>query len=158
MIVLNMLNLRRFAPTAVLLFALAAAAVADTMPRDLAAAYKSLDKAMRQLNFKAFSSMFAADFVVVDPEGKTMNRKAFLAMVQPLFASSRSATSKIEVKRVVVAGDYAEIAFDMHLHMKGKSGAIKIHEIGSDFWQKRNGKWLLYRTVEEKLDITGPAG
>lgn len=126
------------------------------MPAGLAAAYANVEKALSKLDFKAFAAHFDSSFVLIDPAGKSTSRAQFLSEIKPVFEGFQSATSTTKIKSVHVMGDHAVVSYELSISIKGKPGTIRIREIGTESLMLKNGKWVLYRTVQEKFSYEGP--
>ena len=74
-------------------FTLALVAVASSyaspVPKVIKARYAALNKVMTRCDFKAFDAFFGADFVNIDNKGQSTSRKDFMAMLKPMFESSK---------------------------------------------------------------------
>lgn len=135
---------------------LATAALADPLPKGLSDAYKSVNAAVAKLDFKAFSSHFHPDFVLIDPKGQETKRADFMSMIKPMFEGHASAKANTKIMSVHVLGDYAEVKFVMQMELTSKQGTMKLREEGTDSLVMHKGKWMLYRTVQDKFSMTGP--
>ncbi len=135
-----------------------AAALAAELPKELAPRYAGLLKAIKTVDTKSFDSYFAPDFVNVDPSGKSVKRDEFLKGVHGMFQGVKSCDAKETTKKVTKQGDTMAVDFDFTFQMKGKPGGdLMAHEVGTDYWKKVGGKWLLVKTVDTKFDVTPAA-
>lgn len=136
------------------LVAFSGVASADAVPKEVAARYEGVKAALTKLEFKAFSSFFAKDFVSVDPAGKSSTRAEFLAMVKPMFDSATKGEPKEILKGAKIHDGVVSVSFDLTLKLIGKGGVQTIHEVGVDSWKKINGKYYMVKTVDSKFDVT----
>ncbi|MBL8065486.1 MAG: nuclear transport factor 2 family protein [Chthonomonadaceae bacterium] len=135
---------------------LTVSSLADKMPGSLAKAYLTIRKSIASRNFPNFSNMFDESFVLVNPAGQSVTRGDFMSMIKPLFETSDSAQARENTHEVLISGNYAEVRFTLDVVLQSKQGTTRVHEEGSDFWVKKDGRWKLYRTVETKFDVSGP--
>lgn len=130
---------------------------AGTVPKAIKARYSSLETAMRQVDFKTFSSYFSSDFTTVDPQGKSSSREEFLNQVRPMFENAKSATAKEKFTDCKIHDGVVDVSFDFTLKLSGKaakSGKTIVHEVGVDTWKQVDGQWVMVKTVDSKFDVT----
>jgi aspartyl/asparaginyl beta-hydroxylase (cupin superfamily) len=54
-------------------------------------------------------------------------------------------------------GDVYDVSFDATLTLVFPGTSTdKFHEIGTDSWQKRKGKWLIIKTLDTLAEQTSP--
>ncbi len=132
----------------------AVAARAAELPKELAARYDGLTKAIRTCDTKSFDGFFAKDFVNVDPAGKKTPRAEFLKGVGEMFQGAKSCDTKVTFSKVAKQSDTTAVDFDFSFTVKGKLGGdLLAHEVGTDYWKKTGGKWMLVKTVDKTMDV-----
>ncbi len=142
---------------ALALTALSALTFAGPVPKAIKARYSSLETAMRQVDFKTFSSFFSSDFTTVDPQGKSSTREEFLSQVKGMFDNAKSGTAKEKFTDCKISTSGVDVSFDFTLKLSGKaakSGKTIIHEVGVDTWKQIDGQWVIVKTVDSKFDVT----
>ena len=123
-------------------------AVEDTLPKAIKTQYKAVEKAVNTCNMKAFDKFFTADYVSVDPEGKTSDRAIFLKGIGEMLGQYKSGTMKEVVSKVVKRGETYEVSLTFAGVMSGKNGKLAIKEVCTDYWRKDKGEWKMFKTVD----------
>ncbi len=140
---------------AVLIFTvLTVSAMAADLPKPIAARYKSLMVALDKLDAKAFKGYFTADFVNVDPKGKSVKLAPFLKDINGLFESGKSAKTVEKTLDVKMDGEKVAVNCDVLMTMIAKDGSTLIlHEVCTDYWKQVKGQWYIYKTVDTVFDM-----
>lgn len=128
-------------------------AVEDTLPKAIKTQYKAVEKAVNTCNMKAFEKFFTADYVSIDPEGKSTNRADFLKGIGEMLGNYKSGTMKEKFSKVVKKGDTYEVSLTFEGVMSGKNGKLSIKEVCTDYWRKDKGVWKMFKTVDTAFDM-----
>ncbi|MFZ0138410.1 MAG: DUF4440 domain-containing protein [Candidatus Sulfotelmatobacter sp.] len=91
---------------------------------------------------RPFEKYFAADSMIFDEKGRSMNKKAFVADQSPLPAGY-SGTIKVVNPRSRILGDTAILSYDLDETetIFGQVNTARYHE--TDTWIRRNGEWQI---------------
>ncbi len=91
---------------------------------------------------RPFEKYFAADSMIFDEKGRSMNKKAFVADQSPLPAGY-SGTIKVVNPRSRILGDTAILSYDLDETetIFGQVNTARYHE--TDTWVRRNGEWQI---------------
>lgn len=127
---------------------------AGQVPQAIKNRYRELERAMNRVDFKAFQTFFAPEFVSVSPEGKTTKREDFFKEIKPLFDGATRAEAKEKLISATTSGGLVKVKFDFQLDLIGKTETTRVHEAGVDVWKKIKGKWLFVKTVDSLFTVT----
>ena len=140
---------------AALTASIGSAAHARPIPPALQARYDTLIAALKKLDFTTFESIYAPDYVSVDPKGKAVKRAEALAGVREIMKDATSATFDIKFKEVkTLRSGVIEVAFDFKAKIQVPGGSKNIHEVGVDSWKKIGGKWMEVKTVDKVMEMS----
>ena len=151
--------MKKAIPVLMATLALASFALAeDTLPKEIKAQYKAVEKAVNTGNMKAFEKFFTADYISVDPKGEKTKRADFLKGVGEMFTKYPSGTMKEKVSKVVKNGETYEVSLTFEGVISGKSGKMSMKEVCTDYWRKDGGVWKMFKTVDTVFDMAEVKG
>ena len=132
------------------------AASAEPVPPPIQAHYSEMVKRFEQGNLKAFGAFYSADYVSVDPSGKSSSRSQYLSGIGGLLKGAKKTVAKIVCKSATRQGGIVNVSFDATGRMTGSNGVTTFHEVGVDSWKKIGKTWLQIKTVDTKFDVVSP--
>ena len=139
-----------------LTLSLCSVAMADTWPAGLQARYDALIASLRNRDLKAYDKFYTADYVSVDPSGKTVKRAEYMAGIGDLMKGAKKFTCGIKYVEVKSHNGIAEVSFDFTGKIVKPNGTITFHEVGTDSWKKVGKTWMEFKTVDKIMDVTLP--
>lgn len=132
-----------------------AMASAGTVPKAIKARYKELEGTMKKWDAKAFKSNFSPDFVVVDPKGGDQKLDEFMDEVSGMMTGVTKVGTKLSLKGATVEKDGTTgVQFDFKFTLHKAKGSRGGHEVGTDYWKKEGGKWVIVKTVDTEFTVT----
>lgn len=131
--------------------------LADTVPAPIQARYTALITAAEKVDLKAYGSFFSADYVSVDPSGKSAKRAEYMAGIHELLKGAKKSTIKFHYKGAKTHNGIVEVSFDCTGNIPTASGTSTFHEIGVDSWKKIGNVWMEIKTVDSVMDVKAPA-
>lgn len=138
------------------LMIVAGIASAGIVPKEIKDRYKSLERVMERVDFKAFSNYFSPNFVSIGPDGSKTSKADFLEQVKPLFDAAKKGVAHEKLHSATTKNGQVSVSFDFTLDLIGDSGTTKVHEVGVDTWKKEKGRWVLIKTVDKSFSVTPP--
>ena len=139
---------------AFLLVGAASLSLAGSIPPAIRARYGEIESALQALDTKKFESFFAPQFISIDHNGVKTKREAFLSSVRELFKDATSAKAAETLKSAKTSKGVVMVSFDFTLKISNAEGWTQIHEVGTDYWKKQNGKWLMIKTIDKEFNVT----
>ena len=136
---------------------LGAAVLAETVPAPIQTRYTSLLKAAEKADFKTYASFFSADYVSVDPSGKSSDLAEYMTGIHELLKGSKKSTIKIHFKGAKIHNGIVEVSFECIGSIPSAAGTTTFHEVGVDSWKKVENAWMEIKTVDSVMDVKAPA-
>jgi hypothetical protein len=131
-------------------------AVAETLPAGLQARYAALISSLNSRDLKAYDKFYTADYISVDPSGKSVKRAEYMAGIADLMKGASKFTSGIKYAGVKSHNGIVEVSFDFTGKIVKPNGTITFHEVGMDSWKKVGKTWMEFKTVDKVMDVKGP--
>lgn len=123
--------------------------------------YRKIEQLMDKQDTKTFAAMLDKDFYLVDPKGKKMTRAEFIDKELGTIAKAITSNNDVKVTGVTQTGKQVNVSYDWRsrLGLYGPPHAMTVasREIGTDTWEKKNGRWVTVKTVV-KTATTKPVG
>ena len=136
--------------------ALALHGAQSSIPTEIRSQYKEIENAISKCDLVKFQSFFSLSFVSVDPSGKETSVIDFFDQIRPVFDSSVWAKANERLISAESSPGSVAVKFDMLIEFNGKDGSVtKIHEVGTDFWRKENGRYVIFKTVDKVFTFNG---
>lgn len=127
-----------------------------SVPAEIKTRYKEIQAAISKCDLVEFQSFFSLEFVSVDPSGTKTSVIDFFDLIRPVFDNSVWAKVSERLISAETSPGSVAVKFEMHIEFNGKDGGMtKIHEIGTDYWRKENGKYVLFKTVDKVMEFSG---
>ena len=140
--------------TSLLVISIAIGAMANQPSNEWRKRYDSLEKTYAQKNFSKWKGLVSDEYQWIQPDGKVVNRKDSIAMIEPMFKAKIFQVSET-IKGISKRGGVVDVSFDMHLKVVMADGKTSgFHEIGVDSWRKFHGKWKLIGTRDKVAEET----
>jgi len=139
-----------------LITCLCLSALADTWPAGLQARYDVLLNTLRNRDLKAYDKLYTADYVSVDPSGKTVKRAEYMAGIADLMKGAKKFTCEVKYTGVKSHNGIVDVSFDFSGKIAKPGGTIAFHEVGTDSWKKIGKVWMEFKTVDKVMDVTAP--
>ena len=132
------------------------AANAEPIPPTLQARYSALIRAIEKNDLKTYDAFYSADYVSIDPSGKSMSRAEYMAGIRDLMKGAKKTVIKIRYKGATTHDGIVDVAFDVTGKVASSTGVTTFHEIGVDSWKKVGKTWMEIKTVDKVFDVVAP--
>ena len=130
-------------------------AQAKPIPPAIQARYDTLIAALKKFDFKTYESVYAPEFVSVDPKGKVSKRAEALAGAREIMKGATSASFDLKFKDAkTLKNGIVEVAFDFKAKIQIPGGWKAIHEVGVDSWKKFGKTWMEVKTVDKVMEMS----
>lgn len=126
----------------------------NPIPKAIHDRYANLETALRKMDLDAFAKFFAPKFISINEKGERTPRAKFLTSVKELFRDATSAEAKETLKSATLHGKVVAVSFDFTLKISNPEGWTQLHEVGTDYWQKINGRWLMIKTIDKEFSLS----
>ena len=100
---------------------------------------KKFGKAMIQNDTDAIGRLLSNDWIIIDPDGKVIDRSRFLAVIKSGALKHEAMDS--EDIRVRTYGDTATVTAVTHTRTKYLDKEFTTHERATDVFAKQSGRW-----------------
>ena len=100
---------------------------------------KEFGKAMIQNDTDAIGRLLSNDWIIIDPDGKVIDRSRFLAVIKSGALKHEAMDS--EDIRVRTYGDTATVTAVTHTRTKYLDKEFTTHERATDVFAKQSGRW-----------------
>lgn len=155
-----MRNTRFIASFAALLILMTTVGVSNvfaaSLPPSLKARYDGLVKAIQKRDLTAFDKFYSADYVSVDPTGKSSGRAEYMAGMKALLKDATKVTTHVKYLSCKIRNGIAEVEFDFEGKITKPSGVTIFREVGTDTWKKSGNVWMEIKTVDKQSDVVEP--
>ncbi len=142
---------------ALIALCLGSTVLADPVPAPIQVRYTALLKAAEKVDLKSYDSFYSADYVSVDPSGKSSDRAAYMAGIRALLKGAKKSTLNIRYKGAKTHNGIVEVSFDCTGSIPTAAGTTTFHEVGVDSWKKIGNAWMEIKTVDSVMDVKAPA-
>ena len=142
---------------ALIALCLGSIALAEPVPAPIQARYTAFIKAAEKADLKTFDSFYSADYVSVDPSGKSSSRAEYMTGMHALLKGTKKTRFLLHYKGAKTHNGIVEVSFDCTGSIPTAAGTTTFHEVGVDSWKKIGSAWMEIKTVDSVMDVKAPA-